>query len=355
MIIVNSPGKGAALYPYLVHAKWFGFTLADLVFPTFLFAVGNAMSFSLQKTSLTSQRDFLIVILKRTVLVFLIGYLMYWFPFVQLETDGSWVFKPIGQTRIMGVLQRIALAYCCAALVLRYFSARSVLVISAALLLMYWAVLYLFGDIGQELTMHGNAIRKLDLLVLGDGHIYKKDAIAFDPEGILSTIPSIVNIIAGYLTANFIRQKGTTYECLLKLMIAGVVLVSLALWWNLQFPISKKLWTSSFALYTIGIDILILSVLVYVIHIRRVESGTYFFIVFGRNSLFIYLLSELAYVVLTIIRLPSGQSIFEWISTIVFQTAAPGSFGSLLTGIWFMLMCWLAGWWLDKRRIYIKI
>jgi predicted acyltransferase len=77
--------------------------------------------------------------------------------------------------------------------------------------------------------------------------------------------------------------------------------------------------------------------------------------VFGKNPLFIYLLSELAYVVLVMFKLPSGQSVFEWISKVIFQTIAPGSFGSLLTGIWFMLMCWLAGWWLDKRKIYIKL
>jgi predicted acyltransferase len=355
MIIVNSPGKGASLYPYLVHAKWLGFTLADLVFPSFMFAVGNAMSFSIQKNAFTSESDFLIKVFKRTILVFLIGYLMYWFPFFHADADGSWTFKPFSETRVMGVLQRIALAYCCAALLIHYFSTRSVLIVSGFLLLTYWAVLYLFGDAGQELTIGGNAIKKFDLLLLGEGHIYKKDAMPFDPEGILSTLPSVVNVIAGYLAGNFIRQKGKTYECLVKLMVVGIALVSLALWWGLVFPISKKLWTSSFTLYTIGIDILILSVLVYLIEIRKYKYGIYFFTVFGKNPLFIYLLSELAYVVLVMIKLPSGQSIFEWISIVIFQTITPGAFGSLLTGIWFMLMCWLAGWWLDKRKIYIKL
>jgi predicted acyltransferase len=355
MIIVNSPGKGASLYPYLVHAKWLGFTLADLVFPSFMFAVGNAMSFSMQGDAFISQGDFLKKIFTRTILVFLIGYLMYWFPFVHLDADGGWVIKPFSETRVMGVLQRIALAYCCAALLIHYFSSRQVLFISGFLLLAYWAALYLFGDAGQELTIGGNAIKKFDLLLLSEGHIYKKDAMPFDPEGILSTLPSIVNVIAGYLAGNFIRQKGKTYECLVKLMVVGVMLVSLALWWGLIFPISKKLWTSSFTLYTIGIDILIISVLVYLIEIRKFEYGTYFFKVFGKNPLFIYLLSELAYVVLVMIKLPSGQSVFEWISKVIFQTIAPGSFGSLLTGIWFMLMCWLAGCWLDKRKIYIKL
>jgi predicted acyltransferase len=355
MIIVNSPGKGASLYPYLVHAKWFGFTLADLVFPSFMFAVGNAMSFSMQRTAFTSQGEFLIKVFKRTALIFLFGYLMYWFPFVHLDPDGSWTLNPFGETRVMGVLQRIALAYCCAALLIHYCSTRSALIVSGFLLLAYWIVLYMFGDAGAELTIGGNAIKKFDLLLLGEGHIYKKDAMPFDPEGILSTIPSIVNVVAGYLVGNFIRQKGKTCEYLVKLMVVGLGLVTIALWWDLVFPISKKLWTSSFTLYTVGIDILVISVLIYLIEIRRFEYGTYFFNVFGKNPLFIYLLSELAYIVLDTITLPSGQSVFEWISVDIFQFMAPGPFGSLLTGIWFMLMCWLAGWWLDKRKVYIKI
>jgi len=354
MIIVNSPGKGAQLYPYLVHAKWFGFTLADLVFPSFMFAVGSAMSFAMQKNAFASQGDFLANVFKRTIFIFLIGYLMYWFPFVT-EVDGNWTLKPFSETRVMGVLQRIALAYCCAALLIHHLSTRSILIVSGFLLLAYWVALYLFGDSGQELTIDGNAIKKFDLLLLGEGHIYKKDAMPFDPEGILSTLPAIVNIIAGYLTGNFIKLQGKTSEALVKLMTIGLALVALALWWGLIFPISKKLWTSSFTLYTIGIDILMIAVLVYLIEMRNIKYGTYFLTVFGKNSLFIYLLSELAYVVLVTIHLPSGQSVFEWISIAVFQAIAPGSFGALLTGIWFMLMCWLAGWWLDKRKIYIRL
>ncbi|HEY9044600.1 MAG TPA: DUF5009 domain-containing protein [Ohtaekwangia sp.] len=355
MIIVNSPGKGAALYPYLVHAKWFGFTLADLVFPSFLFAVGNAMSFSIRKNELQSSNAFLTKVLKRTLLVFLIGYLMYWFPFFYQQADGAWVFKPFSDTRVMGVLQRIALAYGCAALLVYYLSRNAVLWISAGILLLYWALLYWFGTPGEELTMSGNAIKRMDLFLLGESHLYKKDAIPFDPEGILSTLPAIVNVLLGYIAGIFIQQKGKTFECLTRLMIAGTILVTVALWWNLVFPISKKLWTSPFVLYTVGIDLLLLAVLIYFIEIRNVSRGVYFFTVFGKNPLFIYLLSELAYILLVLIKLPSGQSVFEWISKAIFQQITPGPFGSLLTGIWFMLMCWLAGWWLDKRKIYIRI
>jgi predicted acyltransferase len=137
-------------------------------------------------------------------------------------------------------------------------------------------------------------------------------------------------------------------------MIAGLILVTIALGWNLVFPISKKLWTSSFVLYTVGIDILILSILIYLIEIRNWKYGVDFFNVFGKNPLFIYLLSEVVYIMLMLIKLPSGLSIFEWIST-VFQSIVHGPLGSFATAIAFMMFCWFVGWWLDKKRIYIRI
>jgi predicted acyltransferase len=355
MIIVNSPGKGAQLYPYLVHAKWLGFTLADLVFPSFLFAVGNAMSFSMNKLETEGSGNFFRKVVRRTFLVFLIGYLMYWFPFFKEGSDGSWMFKPFGETRIMGVLQRIALCYFFAAIIVHYLSYRIQIFAGAIILLAYWLVLFWFGDHGQELTMGGNAITKFDLLMLGEGHVYKKDIIPFDPEGILSTIPAIVNVLAGYWAGLFIQKKGKTFECLTGLMVASVVLITLALWWNLIFPISKKLWTSPFVLYTVGIDALMLSVLIYAVEIRHWNFATNFFNIVGKNPLFIYLLSELLFITLTLIKLPSGLTVFEWFSIEIFQTVFPGPFGSFMTAIAFMLLCWLAGWWLDRRKIYIRI
>jgi len=195
MIVVNTPGTGASLYPYLVHAKWFGFTLADLVFPSFLFTMGNAMSFSMGRMKQAPVGEVWQKIIKRTVIIFLLGYLMYWFPFFKLGTDGSWMLKPFAETRVMGVLQRIALCYFFASVIFYYLSEKAALIISGALLLGYWGILYLFGQPGGELEMATNAGSKFDLAVLGIGHIYKKDAIPFDPEGILSTLPAIVNVI----------------------------------------------------------------------------------------------------------------------------------------------------------------
>lgn len=355
MIVVNTPGTGAKMYAYLVHAQWFGFTLADLVFPSFLFAMGNAMSFSMRKMKNAPEREVWKKIIKRTAVIFLLGYLMYWFPFFSMDTDGHWALKPFAETRVMGVLQRIALCYFFTAVVFYYLSEKAALIISGTLLLVYWAILYLFGQPGAELEMAGNAVGRLDLSVLGTGHIYRKDSIPFDPEGILSTLPAIANVIGGYIAGVFIQKKGKSYEGIARLLMAGFLLASLALWWDLVFPISKKLWTSPFVLYTIGLDLSIMAILIYAIEMRKIKVGVKFFNIFGKNPLFIYLFSELFYMTLRMIPAGSGLDTFEWVSERIFQVVVPGPLGALATALAFVLLCWSLGWGLDKRRIYIKI
>jgi predicted acyltransferase len=355
MIIVNTPGAGATPYSPLDHAQWFGFTPTDLVFPSFLFAVGNALSFS--KGKYESNSAFLQKLFKRTILIFLLGYLLYWFPFVHRLPGGGWTFNPLSHTRIMGVLQRIALCYCTGALLVHYLSRRAVIVVAAFLLLGYWAALYLFGIGGEELTMTHNAGTLLDGWLLGKDHLYhdKGGPIAFDPEGLLSTLPAIVNVIAGYMAGIFIREKGKNYESVARLLMAGSLLVFTALFWGQFFPIAKKLWTSSFVLLTIGIDLVILGLLVFSIEIKGWRLGTRFFLVFGRNPLAIYLLSELLLTVLQTLWVRPGLDFYNWINRMFFQAVFPGPFGTLVFAVCFMLLCWGVGWWLDKKKIYIKI
>jgi predicted acyltransferase len=357
MIIVNTPGPGADPFVLLDHAKWFGFTLADLVFPSFLFAVGNAMSFTSNAFLESTNQEFLMKVFKRTFIIFLLGFLMYWYPFFTQTSDGNWTFLPLGSTRIMGVLQRIALCYCMAALIVRYFSDKKIFILSVAILIGYWIVLYLFGEQGAELTKTGNAGTLLDKLILGTDHLYKKDlgeGIPFDPEGILSTLPSLVNVLAGYLAGVLIQHNRKTYKTLSKLLMIGIILVSTAIIWDLVFPISKKLWTSSFVLYTVGIDLAVLAILIYLIEIRKWQHGVYFFNVLGKNPLFLYLFSEVFLISINLIYI-GNLNIYEWVGINIFQSIIPGPFGSLLCAVFYMLICWIIGWLLDKKRIYIKI
>ncbi len=357
MIIVNTPGSGAIPYPPLEHAIWHGFTPTDLVFPSFLFAVGNAMSFSLKKYEAISNSAFLKKILKRTILIFLLGYLMYWFPFFHLNSAGEMITAPIRDTRIMGVLQRIALCYFFASLMVHYLSSKQIIITSVILLIGYWFLLLAFGNPSQPFSMLGNAGLYLDKFLMGNGHLYHGEGIPFDPEGWLGTLPAIVNVIIGFFAGKFIQVKGKSFESLSKLMLAGAVLICVALAWNMVFPINKKLWSSSFVLITSGIDLVIISGLIYVLEMKKWNAFNWggFFEIFGRNPLFIYILSEILVVILFMIHVHPNESLFHWLNNFIFQPVAPGPFGSLLFAVFYMLLCWSIGWWLNKRRIYVKV
>nr|WP_121273542.1 heparan-alpha-glucosaminide N-acetyltransferase domain-containing protein [Pedobacter schmidteae] len=353
MIIVNTPGSGAEPFAMLQHAAWHGFTPTDLVFPSFLFAVGNAMSFSMKKFAQMENSAVLMKIFKRMLLIFLLGYLMYWFPFFSYNESGGISLSPIANTRIFGVLQRIAICYGIASLLIHYLSARMVAIISVLFLVGYWIALLVFGNAADPFSMTGNAGQYLDLFLLGDKHLYHGEGIAFDPEGILSTIPACVNVIIGYYAGRFIQEKGKGYESIAKLLLAGGLLILLAICLNAVFPINKKLWTSSFVLITCGLDMVIIGSLIYVIEVKKYIKWTGFFTVFGKNPLFIYIVSE---ILLTIIRILFPNSDFNnWINQNFFQVITPGPVGSLLFAICFMLVCWAVGYFLDKRKIYIRV
>lgn len=343
MIVVNS-GFGKTYSP-LLHADWHGFTVTDLVFPTFLFVVGNSMSFALPKYESLGNAAFLKKIFKRAAIIFLLGFLGYCFPFF----EGGHL-KPLSDTRIFGVLQRIALCYMFASLIIHYWKVKGALIFSLVALVLYRVLLGAFGD----LTLEGNAALKLDLWLIGESHMYHGEGIAFDPEGLLSTLPSIVNVIAGYLAGLYLQRNGQNYETLAKMMMVGAMMIFMALWWDLFFPINKKLWTSSFVLQTVGIDLLVLPILVFVIDIAKKSQWTYFFEVFGRNTLFIYLFSEVFAVLLWTFNV-GNQSAYSWIAENVFIGTLGDYRGSLAFALWIMLTCWLVGFIMDKKKIYVKV
>ena len=355
MIIVNTPGNGDTTYAPLLHAKWNGFTPTDLVFPSFMFAVGNALSFVMLKWSQLSQGQVIAKILKRTIIIFLLGYLMYWFPFVHYNEQHQLVANTFDHTRVFGVLQRIALGYCFAALMIYYLKPYRVLTLSVIFLLVYWLILLLFGETNDPYNMLTNAGTKIDMWLLGPNHIYHGDGVAFEPEGLLSTLPSITNVTFGWLAGKWIQRKGKGYEGLAKLLMAGVLLVAIALAWDRFFPINKKLWTGSFVLLTVGIDCIILSVLIYITDFLQLRKWGYFFEVFGKNPLFIYLLSEVIAILLWFFRVGENyQPVYSWIFENVFRRTGKYS-GSFLFAISVMLFCWLVGFIMDKRKIYVRV
>jgi predicted acyltransferase len=353
MIIVNTPGSGQFSYSPLEHARWHGFTPTDLVFPSFLFAVGNAMSFVMPKWASLPQSQVLGKIFKRTIIIFLCGYLLYWFPFVDLDKSNHLFLSPISHTRIFGVLQRIAIVYCIASLMIYYLKPKTSLIIAAIILSLYWIIL-LLGNAADPYSMTGNFGYTIDKLILGENHMYHGEGVAFEPEGLLGTLPAVGNTIGGYIVGQFLQQKGKTYEGISKLMLAGFACLTTAYLWDLVFPINKKLWTSPFVLYTVGLDCIIIAAIIYVVDFLGKTKWTNFFTVFGKNPLFIYLVSEVGVIILYIIHANPKQPLYNWLYENIYKHAGL-YFGSLLFAISWMLFCWLVGYILDKKKIYVRV
>lgn len=353
MIIVNTSGNGDTTYWPLKHADWNGFTPTDLVFPSFLFAVGNALSFARRKWDAMSNSEVLFKILKRTGLIFLIGFLMYWFPFFKIDAQSQWSFAPFSDTRIMGVLQRIALCYGLAALMVYYLGTKKTIWLGIFTLPLYWFLFVFFGTDADAFSKTGNAVLRLDTWLFGIPHLYKGEGFPFDPEGVLSTIPALFNVIAGYVVGVFLQKYAQNKKVLSYLFATGIAFVLVAVLWNQVMPINKKLWTSSFALLTVGYDLMIITVIVFFVDLLKFTKGTGFFLVAGKNPLFIYLMSELGVVVLFMIKV-GNESLFRWLYLNIFALAGD-YFGAFLFAVWWMLTCWFVGFLLDKKKIYIKI
>ncbi|MDD2307345.1 MAG: heparan-alpha-glucosaminide N-acetyltransferase domain-containing protein [Prolixibacteraceae bacterium] len=349
MILVNNPGSWTHIYAPLEHAKWNGCTPTDLVFPFFLFVVGVSMFFSFSKYGNTLNKESLLKIGKRTLLIFAIGLFLNSFP--QWATDYS-------KLRIMGVLQRIALAYGIGAVIVLASPRKYLPYIGFAILLFYWGLMYVLGG-SDPFSLEGNATISFDSAVLGVTHLYKGFGIPFDPEGLLSTIPAVVTVILGYLIGSVVKEAEKT-SVPKKLLLVGIVAVASGLLWGFFFPINKAIWSSSYVLYTAGWACSVLALLIWIIDLKGYSRWTSFFVVFGMNPLFIFALSGLW--AKTLGRLvqftdPDGKVISGSAKLYrdVFLPLAGDINGSLLYAIAHVVFFWMIGYVLYKRKIFIKV
>lgn len=364
MILVNTPGSWAHIYAPLKHASWHGVTPTDLVFPFFLFAVGNAMAFVMPRLVEGGPSVFWKKVTKRFLLIFLIGLLLNWFPFVRYDADGNLVMKSLASLRILGVLQRIALCYFFASIIVYYFKSRGAFVVGAILLLLYWGLCIAFGNPADPYSLEGFFGTGIDKALLGEDHMYHGEGVAFDPEGLMSTIPAIVQVIFGYLVGEYIITKGKTWEMLSNLFVAGMILIFAGFCWHLAFPINKKIWTSSYVLYTTGLALSVLGVLIYLIEFKNARGAwSKFFDVFGKNPLFIYVLSGAWVRLYGLFRIEDGmkdgkpmiKGLGGWMYDHLFSPALGNINGSLAYAVFHILIFWFICWMLDRKKIYIKV
>lgn len=365
MILVNNPGSWSYIFPPLQHAAWHGCTPTDLVFPFFLFAVGNALAFVMPKLLQLQQKQFLLKVLKRSILIFLIGIFLNWSPFFKWSNN-ELVFKPWHDVRIMGVLQRIAVCYFLAALMAYYFTINRVLYIAFIILLLNWIITFLANP-QDPFSLTGYFGTKLDIALFGEHHLYHGEGgIAFDPEGLVSSIAAVVQVILGYLIGTFIQTKGKNYEMLSKLFVLGIMLLGIGYIWDMVYPINKKIWTSSYTIYTTGLATVIIGVMIYLHELKNTKSivGN-FFDAFGKNPLFIFVLSGFLPRLLGLFRIADHTdengnivylSAFGWFYEHICKNLSTDlRVGSLVYAITLIFFYWLIAYFLDKRKIYIKV
>jgi predicted acyltransferase len=306
MILVSAPGTWEAVYGPLDHAAWNGWTPTDLVFPFLLFAMGAAVPVALKRRRGVPQ-SVRHHVFRRAVLLFGFGLLL---NAIQAKPPIVWATFPI-----LGVLQRIAIVYVVVAWLTERTSVRTQVVVAAASLIAYWAVMTLIpvpGVGAGVLTPDGNLAAFIDRLLLGR-HL---SHVTWDSEGLLSTIPAVTTALCGVFAGGWLMHSGSRQlrsPVSVVLWIAGAIAMLAGLLWNRTFPINKNLWTSSFVLLTAGMAAQLLAILHWMIDVHQWRRWSVPFVAFGRNPLAAYFLSVAADRALTrwTISSQSGASV-KW-------------------------------------------
>jgi predicted acyltransferase len=361
MILVNMAGVADQVYPYLVHADWNGCTPTDLIFPFFLFIIGVAMSFSLAKyTDLLSNsslnnkdwRGLYWRIIYRSVFLFSLGLLL----------NGFWNYD-WHTIRIMGVLQRISLSYFVAALIILKLPKKAQYLIAFSLLIIYWLLMSFISVPGYgvgNLTRDGNLGAYLDRLIIGTAYLYKGDQFNSlgDPEGLFSTIPAVVNVLLGYFTGEWLRKEPVKSRTSISLVLAGLSCLVIGQVWDFWFPINKKLWTSSYVVFTTGWALLLLASCYELIEVRGLRRWGKPFEIMGLNAIFIFINSVLMIKILVKTHIGIGEkapNTYTWIYEHFFASWAGAMNGSLLFAIVTLLFWWLVVYIMYRKRWFVKI
>jgi predicted acyltransferase len=350
MVIVNTPGDWGAAYAPLLHAEWNGWTPTDLIFPFFVFIVGVSITLSRRRAASVP------VIARRAAVLYGLGLLLALYPRFDF-----------GIVRIMGVLPRLAVCYLAAALVYRALSARDdrtrlsvSIVVAGGLLAGYWALMRFVpapGGVAGDLTPSGNLGAWIDRTVLGEAHLWRQSK-TWDPEGLLSTLPAIATALTGIAAGVVLTGARPAGSKTATLVAAGAAGTALGLAWNLEFPINKNLWTSSYVLFTSGLASMLLAACYWAIDVRGWRGWTRPFVVMGTNALALFVFSGWLVKTLLLVHAPladgTSTTLYHAIYARAFQPFASPKLASLafalaaLAGMYVLLEL------LYRRRWFLK-
>ncbi|MBQ7041978.1 MAG: DUF5009 domain-containing protein [Muribaculaceae bacterium] len=360
MILVNNPGSWSNMYAPLAHAPWHGLTPTDLIFPFFMFIMGISTFISLRKFEFKLSLPLFVKIIRRTVVIFAIGLAIAWFSKLCYGMAGGKSFLEAANSfdtiRILGVMPRLALCYGFASLIVLLLRCKHILWVVATLLIGY-GVLLLCGN-GLAFS-EDNIISIIDRAVLGVDHMYKDTVdgvkLALDPEGLLSTIPSIAHVLIGFWAGMKMMEVKDINMRVNRLFIIGAVLMFLGFLFDYAIPINKKLWTPTFAVVTCGLASTLLALLIWIIDIKGYKKWCRFFEAFGINPLFMYVLGGVLGILFATIKF-DGTSIKTFIyNDFLLSMLGDATLASCLYAIIFIAINWCIGYILYKNKIYIKI
>ena len=366
MIIVNDQ-VGPAPFHQLTHALWNGVTATDLVFPTFLFLVGltTVLSTAARKARGASRRELFLHALRRAALLILFGFVVNNFPRFHLST-----------ARYYGVLPRIALCYfAVASLYLISSRWQDKVIIVIGCLLGYWCLMRFVPVPGYGVPTHevaindhdGNLTAWLDRRIFAAAHLYEHTR---DPEGLLSTLPSIATTLFGLLAGLWVRTRNTVARKASMLALSGALLAALGVLWNPWFPINKKLWTSSYALFAGGCSLLLLAACIAIVDLWRLGRKPNErsdpaqplhpvlyrpLLVLGTNAILAYLISELGDSLLRFFHSPSGATLKLGLYAWIHQMVGSPEWSSLAYSLLYLLLCALLTWPFYRKRIFLRI
>ncbi|MBS9388494.1 MAG: acyltransferase family protein [Dolichospermum sp. WA123] len=360
MILANMAGVADDVYRPLSHSEWHGCTPTDLIFPCFLFIVGVAMTFSLSKYTAENKptKAVYLRILRRTAILFILGLVLngFW-------NQGVWTFD-LSSIRLMGVLQRIALTYLFASLIVLKLPRKSQWLVAGGLLIAYWlTMMYIpVPDYGAGvLTREGNFGAFIDRLIIPKAHLYKGDGFNFlgDPEGLFSTIPAIVSVLAGYFTGQWIKdKKQATSQTSMDLVLFGLCCLVIAIIWDVAFPINKKIWTSSYVLFTTGWALMLLAACYELIEVRLIKRWSKPFEMMGLNAIALFVASVFLIKITAKTQLGTGEtavSIYNWIYQNIFASWAGNFNGSFLFALVTLLFWYGVAVLMYQKRWFIKV
>lgn len=354
MILVNNPGGPESFAP-LCHAEWIGLTPTDLVFPTFMFIMGITTYLSLRKFNFTWSLQCARKVAKRAFLLWGIGLaisLLLTMVHGACHPENWHGFGDMfAHLRILGVLPRLGICYGLAAVVALSVKHKLIPWLIAILFIAYYIILELGNGYAHDSS---NILAIVDNIVLGADHTYQWDTP--DPEGLLSTLPALGHVLIGFCVGKTIMNLKDLNDKIERLFVIGAVLTLAGVLLAYACPISKKLWTPTFALTTCGIASTLLALMTWIIDKRhRTGRLTEFFHVFGVNPLALYVLSDLILIPYSIIPFFGGQTLQQVLFKDIFSSFLPLPWASLLWACICVMTCWLVGLWLYKKKIYIKL